>query len=99
MFLSGLQTITNAHGATSYSGNFSTPTHPNGVAFNAEGTFFANVISSNPTLSFAASDYIQWLVATNQFKLSTDAGTYGTGGVKKYLCIQDGVLTVGATCP
>jgi Pectate lyase superfamily protein len=96
----GQQRFVDGNGAVNYVGTLGAPVNPNGVYFaSTENVFFANIVSSNPTISFANNDFIQWLVATNQFKLGTDAGTYGTGGVKKYLCIQDGVLTVGATCP
>jgi hypothetical protein len=98
--VSGLQSMTNGNGATSnYTGNFVLNVQPGGVAFNPAGTFFAANVGGSPSLSFAPNDFLQWLPSTNQFRLGSDAGTYSTGGVKKYVCIQDGVLTVGTTCP
>jgi hypothetical protein len=97
--VSGLQSFLPQNPTTKYAGNFATPENPNGVLFSQDGTFFANVIGGSPTISFGPNDAIQWLPGVNAFSLGTNAGTYDTGGVKKYVCIQDGVLTVGATCP
>jgi hypothetical protein len=98
--VSGLQSMTNGNGATSnYTGNFVLNVQPGGVAFNPAGTFFAAMVTGLPSVSFGPNDFLQWLPSTNQFRFNSDAGTYSTGGVKKYVCIQDGVLTVGTTCP
>ena len=99
MAVSGLLRFLTPNGALNYNGSFISPSNPNGVYFNETGSFFANTIGGNPTINFAANDYLQWLIATNRVKISTDAGTYNTGGVLKYLCIIDGELIPGTTCP
>jgi hypothetical protein len=96
---SGLIQLTNGNGGVTFFGSFLTGTFPGGATFNLDGTFYAIMNGTAPTLNFAPGDYMQWIPALNAFAIGTDAGTYQTGGVKKYLCIQDGVLTVGTTCP
>lgn len=86
-------------GMPEYFGTFLASDNPGGAYFNATRSFYAAMNVNDPTLNFAASSFLQWLSGSNLFKIGGAGGNYSTGGVKQYLCIQDGVLTVGATCP
>jgi Repeat of unknown function (DUF5907) len=97
--VSGLIQLTFGNNGPAYYGNFNPTQSPGGVLFNIDGTFYATQVGAAPTLNFAPGAVMQWIPALSAFAITTSDGTYNTGGVKQYLCVQDGVLTVGATCP
>lgn len=99
MVVGGVMLFVTPNGAASYNGNFIAGQFPGGAVFNPAGDFFANTIAGNPTIGFGSNNFLEFLPAANLFAFGATGGTYMTGGVKKYLCIQDGVLTVGTTCP
>ncbi len=97
--LSGTQTFSDGHGAVDVGGNVNAAVFPGGATFNQSGAFYANTIGNRPTIGFSPGNFLQWYPEGNAFVLGAGAGTYDTGGVKKYLCIQDRVVTVGTSCP
>lgn len=65
-------------------------------AFSALGT---STLSLHGAQTISTPSGAPHYVGTFLSPLLATGGTYSTGGVKKYVCSQDGVLTVGATCP
>lgn len=101
IFVSGFQFLAPhpSHVTAKYAGVFQYQTMPGGAIFGTSGEFFANEISGIPTISFETGSFVTFDPSTQKYTIWAAGNTYSTGGVKKYLCVQDGVLTVGTTCP
>jgi hypothetical protein len=97
--ISGAQRFLNGNGATIYVGTFSQTFMPGGAVFSPDFAFATSIVGANRALQFVSGGFIEWVDASKAFLLNSPTGVYDTGGVKKYLCIQDGILTTGATCP
>jgi hypothetical protein len=95
----GRQRFVNTFGAPNYEGALASAVQPGGASFDTTGGFFATMIGNRPTVGFAPNAFIQWFPEGNALALGAPGGAYNTGGAKRYVCIQDGVLTVGTSCP
>lgn len=98
--ITGDQRFVNGNGAPAlYIGTYTKQVMPGGAVFSPDFAFATSIVGANRALQFVVDGFIEWVGASNAFLLNSPTGVYDTGGVKKYLCIQDGVLTTGATCP
>jgi hypothetical protein len=97
--VNGLVTSALTNGSPVYGGFFERPILPTGAQFEAtDANFYAAQVGGVPTVSFTLNAFLQW-IAGSGFRLTGAGGEYVTGGVKKYLCVQDGVVTAATTCP
>lgn len=88
-----------SHPSPSYGGTFTASMQPGGAVFGPTTLFRAYESAGVPILQFANLSSILFDPGTQRYTIAAEGGTYTTGGVKRYLCIQDGVLTVGTSCP
>jgi hypothetical protein len=88
-----------SHPSPSYGGAFTASMQPGGVIFGPTTLFRAYESGGFPVLQFANASTIFFNPGVQLYTMTSEAGTYNTGGVTKYLCINNGVLTVGVTCP
>ena len=97
--IAGAITALTGHGSPTFNGTFTKASQPGGAYWNLTGTFGTLVSPNVNEIQFFNNAKLSYSLTAHQFALTGDTGAYLTGGAKKYLCIQDGFISVGTSCP